>query len=572
MQKRLLLFLLSFLSYCAFAQNYLFRKGTSEFAIHIEKEASTSEKTAAKELQEYIKKIGDVILPITNNIGDYKKVIFVGWNTNSGVPRPDDDDESFTYKTLGDNIYIYGGSNRGTMYGVFSFIENELGVRWYTSRFTKIPQKSYQVIPEKLCHTEKPAIKYRLNYYYDALNNDVWCARNRLNTQCNTRHNEYGDLSAYWGIHTFNLLIPSDKYFETHPEFFSLIKGKRRKDSQLCLSNVYMRKVLIERLREFIKGEPDYWVYDVSQNDNNDYCTCRNCTKLAEKFGGQSGVMIWFVNQVADELKKTHPDKMIGTFAYHYTRNAPKNIIPRDNVVIRLCNIECCRAHDMEECEQNLSFTNDLKEWKKLSNNIFIWDYVVNFNQYIAPFPMDYRVLARNVQFYKKYGAIGIMAEGQYDSEWGEFSELKQWLLSKIMWNPSYDVDSLTHCFVNDYYGKAAPYIMQYYNLCRKQIKHNTHYNVYIECFDPVYTNSFVNEASAIIKNAQKVVSKDKEILQRVNRVAAQVYYIRIKRHGPLSITDGSLKSFKTIIKNDRTLIKEHKYTLEDMLTHDGYI
>jgi hypothetical protein len=53
-------------------------------------------------------------------------------------------------------------------------------------------------------------------------------------------------VNCKWYGHTFGALIPPEKYFKHHPEWFALVKGKRRgitdpeglgHDSQLCTSN-----------------------------------------------------------------------------------------------------------------------------------------------------------------------------------------------------------------------------------------------------------------------------------------------------------------------------------------------
>lgn len=574
MSNRLLFFFVLFNIVCTdfFAADFLFKDGKSNYAIVLQPNASESEKIAAREFQYYISRIGNVSLPIHHDGRNSGHAVYIGWNANCGGKAMLADAEGFIYRSVGHDIHIYGGSQRGTMYGVFSFLEQQFGVHWYSSSFKKVPQMKSYAIPTDLEHSESPAIRHRLDYYYDALHNDIWCAHNLLNNQCNTRTNDYGGLSAYWGMHTFHTLIPADKYFQSHPEYFSMRRGRRTSDGQLCLSNPDMRKVLTDRLKVFIKGEPDYWVYDVSQNDNDDYCQCKSCKALAKKYGGQSGVMLWFVNQVAKEIEKEYPDKMVGTFAYHYTRQAPRNIKPYKNVVIRLCNIECCRGHNMEGCKQNLDFMKDMMAWKALTNNIYIWDYHVDFNQYLAPYPMDYRILADNIKTYIKYGTIGLFCLGQYETQWGEFSELKQWLLAKLMWNPDQDVDSLTRMFMDDYYGEAAPCVWEYYQLLRGLIKPTTHYNCYIQQYDPVYTSRFIDQALPLVEKALEAAGTDAALQKRVGRVAAQVYYLRMKRNAAASKLDGTMDKFMEILHKDRTIIKEHNYSLEDMLQHDGYI
>ena len=128
------------------AADVLFAEGHSAYSIVLASDASLSEQTSAKELQTILWEISGATLPIVTH--PVAKGIYIGWTQQTGVPRPDSTDESFTFKTAGNNLYIFGGSERGTMYGVFCFLERELGVHWYTSSFTKIPKrKKYTFYP-----------------------------------------------------------------------------------------------------------------------------------------------------------------------------------------------------------------------------------------------------------------------------------------------------------------------------------------------------------------------------------------------------------------------------------------
>ena len=164
----------------------LFCDNQSEYSIVLCDDASVSEQTAAKELQEYLKKISGAELPLinSNEFKEGSKHIFVGFNkeyaSEYGVSLPNNSDEGYTYRTIGDNIWIYGGKNRGTMYGVYSFLENEFGVKWYTVDYTKIPAtKKWRV--KNLYHSEQPFIQYRFVQYFNADYGD-WQAHNKCNS------------------------------------------------------------------------------------------------------------------------------------------------------------------------------------------------------------------------------------------------------------------------------------------------------------------------------------------------------------------------------------------------------
>lgn len=533
------------ISIFVFHKSTLFHNGKSDYSIVLCNNASISEQTAAKELQSYLEQIGGVVLPIINRdqLEEGQKHIFIGYNKKYGteydVERPDKNDEGFTYRNVGDNIWIYGGSQRGTMYGVYSFLENELGVRWYTKDYTHITPINKWSFKELYC-SEEPFIQYRFDQYYNVEPHKDWLAHNKCNSVWSAQDNEYGGLVAYWNAHTFEQFIPSGEYFQKHPEYFSLRDGKRTPYTQLCLSNPEVLQICIDKMKQAIAANPLYWVYSMSQSDNQFPCQCEKCRAIEEQYGGHSGLMVWFVNQVADAIKPLYPDKYIGTFAYQYTRKAPKGITPRDNVVIRLCSIECCFAHPLEECEHNRPFISDMEDWSKIAPHLFIWDYVVNYRQYVAPFPNFY-VLAENIKTFKKYNAIGIQEEAQYESLGGEFSEMKSWVLSKLLWNPNLDTNALVAQFITDYYGPAATYIQQYFELCHALIKDDTVMGIYIDENNPLYTNEFVVEANNLLIQAREVVAEcDDDMRLRVDMVGLQIDYLRMMRTPKEAIADGT--------------------------------
>lgn len=267
-------------------------------------------------------------------------------------------------------------------------------------------------------------------------------------------------------------------------------------------------------------------------------------------------MILWFVNQVADYIKPLYPDKHIGTFAYQYTRHAPTGIVPRDNVVIRLCSIECCFAHSLEECEQNKSFVEDLKAWSKIAPTLYIWDYVVNFRQYVAPFP-NFGVLAKNIKTFGKYNAIGVQEEAQYESYGGEFSEMKDWVLTRLLWNPNQDTDALVDEFMRGYYGDAAPYVREYFDMCQNLVKDDTHMGIYINYDNPLYNEEFISNSLDVLKKAKDAVSGDAQLADRVDIVRLQPLYLKIGRHTEESIHDGSYDEFSKIVRAHNIRLRE---------------
>lgn len=532
----------------------LFAQGASEYVIAVDPSASESEAWAAKELQHWLAEISGVTLPLVapGEVGE-KPVIAIGWNdltaklAEESAEAPEPHDESFIYHNNGANIAIYGGSQRGTMYGVMAFLENELGVRFYTPQVTVAPKREKYTF-RFVRFSDKPGIRVRNVFYHEAFD-PTWAARNRSNGAMGTRV-QPGGVEGYWSVHTFYPLLPPEEFFATKPEWYSLIDGKRTHDrAQLCLTNPEVLDKLTERLKERIRENPDNLIYCVSQNDWHGACECDNCQAIATAEESEAGPVVWFVNQVAERVKDEFPDKYIGTLAYQYTRKPPKTIKPLDNVVIRFCSIECCFAHDFLSCPQNVSFVEDMKGWAKIAKNIYIWDYVVNFSNYVMPFP-NFAVLQSNIQTLRDHNAIGIMEQAAYQSRGGDFSELKAYLISKLLWNPEAEVEPIINDFMYGFYGRSGQYIREYFDLAQGLVSKDTHFDIWIPATNELFNENFVKEAGKIFDEAERVADNP-EVLARVELTRLPLLFLKCKRTPRDAIRDGSYDRLLEIIKRE---------------------
>ena len=532
----------------------LFENGKTDYSIVVGKKASESEHWAAKELQHWLKEVSGAECPIKTDEGKLQtREIIVGFNRHaqkllgSDVKPPKISDESFTYENIDSNILIFGGKQRGTMYGVLTFLEKELGLRWYTSRVTVAPQKERYTF-DYLYNTEAPSIRVRNDFYYEAFE-PIWAARNKINGAMNYRV-QPGGVEGYWGVHTFYRFMPPDEFYEDHPEYYSLIDGQRVADhTQLCLTNPDVLKIVTERLKQTMREHPEYLIYSVSQNDWRNPCQCEKCQAIAQKEASEAGPLIWFVNKVAENVEKEFPNKFIGTLAYQYTRKPNKTISPRHNVVIRLCSIECCFAHDFFTCPENQSFVSDLRGWAEISPHLYIWDYVVNFSHYIMPYP-NFRVLQNNIRAFRDNKAIGIMEQAAYQSRGGEFAELRAYVLSKLLWNPECDVEKVINDFMYGYYGRAGQFVRQYFDLLHNRLTPETHIHLGLTPQDKLFSDEFVRQAESIFDKAEAVADNE-EIRQRVEMARLPIMYLKCKRSPVEAKFDGAYERFKTIVKRE---------------------
>lgn len=507
------------------SKHILFVDGNSDYSIVVDPAAGESVQYAACELQRWISEVSGVSLPIVGLDGGQEgKRLIVGFNDIAAAVRPgakvyEASDDSFTWCSAGGDIILWGGAKRGTLYSVYSFLEEELGVRWYTSKVSVAPKNDKYAF-RVLDHSESPSLKVRDDLYLDVIANPDFSGKLRNNNVPLTgRDGNVIPYSAerFWGGHTFDVMVPPSVYMDSHPEYYSLRDGVREKGyTQLCLSNPDVLRITIENMRKYMRENPDYLIYSLTQNDNFHYCECPECQAIADQYGGQSGIMIWFVNQVADAIRDEFPDKYIGTFAYQYTRGVPEGIAPRENVVVRLCSIECCLLHDYDECGQNREFLDDLRGWAAIAPHLYIWDYTTAFTQYSLPVP-NFKTAKTHIQDFVASKAIGMMEEGDYQTKCGEFNELKAYLFAKLMWNSEADPDAIIKDFTDGYYGPAGEYIREYIEFSDRILRREgIHMNCNPFFNHEAYTEEFILGSYDIFEKAKAAVADNPEYLSRV--------------------------------------------------------
>ena len=453
-------------------------------------------------------------------------------------------EEGYTLKTAGENVIIAANHTRGALYGAFGLLEKYCGCRFFTEDVRRIPKRSVLTLPQ-LGETFVPQLEYRDPYFRGYTDPDLH-ARWGSNSKSAPLGERYGWNMRYKGfVHTFFQLVPPEKYYDEHPEYFSEIDGVRvrpngtKTPSQLCLTNPEVAKIATATVRQWIAENPHTRIISVSQNDWLGNCQCAACRKSDEEEGSPAGTLVRFLNTIAEDIEKDYPDVLIDTLAYRYTRTAPKKTRTRRNVCIRLCSIECCFAHPLEECGKNDPqltdglaigrFLDDLRDWGKVCDRLYIWDYVVNFKHTLMPFA-NLRVLQPNIRFFIRNHVRGIFEEGNNSSrESGELNALRQYLLSRLLWDPDCDVDREMDEFLTAYYGMAAHEIRAYIDLIHDQFDADTHMWIYDDPDAAYLPDSFLDASEALFDRAEQVADDD-VILERVQRLRLSLRYVRLWR------------------------------------------
>ena len=478
-----------------------------------------AENYASTELQKYLTEAGCKIVFGGRNTGHTINVGIAGTEIHK-YKRLIDSLDKDGYFILGDGneVVLYGKGEKGTLYAVYGFLEL-MGFRLYTPTAMKVPDLRKTPLPK--CHVvSNPAFEYREVAYYYPNNSQLYADWHHLHTE--------KDRMKRWGmfVHTFKDLLPATKYYNEHPEWYSLNNGQRSRDGQLCLSNPEVLEVVCKRLRDTMDRMPKKQIWAVSPNDNYNACTCPQCRHRDSIYGGPSGTLIDFVNKVA----RRFPDKTIATLAYQYTRQAPTNstIKPDSNVMVMLCPIESGRELPITYTDKE--FVGDLENWSKLTKKLFVWDYVVQFRNYWTPFP-NLHVIQPNLQLFHSNGARLMFEQASGSNNITSWMDIRNYLIAKLLWDPYTEIDSIMNDFYQGYYSTAGKYVKQIIDtMTAELVKSNQRLDIYGYPIDGAKSYLTIDKMKVYDSLLQKAMlsTNDSAILNRLDFFGLPIQYAKV--------------------------------------------
>jgi len=500
----------------------------------------------AEKFNGYIKKIIGSELFIKRDVGMQSYIKLT-------IDEKQSDD--YVYSCSSDsNITISGNNKDHLMRAAYHFLEEFGGVRCYTSKMIKYTSNT-------IFFPKKNGVVETYNDYFEMRDTDFispkddeysWFRgfntdeyRYQINTgrvgnetdeQRALRIEEEKDYYSALGgrvqyvsgfCHTFcGDFVNSSKYYDQgqNLECYALdANGNRRRD-ELCCMNEKTAEICIEDVQTILDSDrydpnAPLQIISLTQTDDMTGCKCERCVKEAKAHNGYGYTNLVLVNKVAKHFKEItektgkYANVAFDTFAYRYTRKCPTGIVPEDNVIIRLCSIECCCSHylDDSKCLTNVSFMTDLADWGKICKRIYIWDYCTNFCHYMGLFP-NIEVLAHNLRVFYENGCKGVYEEGNYAlNKLGndpEFAELRSYVIAKVLENPYCDYQAVIDDFCNAYYGSAGEYMAEFVRLTDK-IAGRRHLNIY------KMPQLAVPCKKAEIDKLEELFSKAKEVTQQ---------------------------------------------------------
>ncbi|MBO4304595.1 MAG: DUF4838 domain-containing protein [Lentisphaeria bacterium] len=544
----------------------LVKEGKALTKIYVGKNASSGEKTAAKELKEYFKKSTGAELATTE---DLKEASFVLGTVNSpeiSAAMKDSlkgkKEESFLFRTEGNKFYIVGASQVGTLYGAYTFLDRYLDVRWFLPGEEHVGLRKDVSVPD-LDKVEEPSFLWRQVSQTGAGGwaraSKIWAARNRL--QCTSafgiaalsdpKQREFFDariashVNADGGHLTFYKAVPPQKYLKTHPEYFALVKGKRltntgHHNTHHCLSNPEVQKLVADYVCSLIDKYGNRITYFFGAPDSSlNWCECENCRALDDKTKNDASKRFHTVVQkIVKMIYERKPEARLVLWAYANYRSLPDVEIDQ-RMVVNFCTHGRCFAHALEDssCIRNVEMLDLMKKWLKKNPNMRMYEYA-----HCTPMswtPLE-KVLSADLKTYKKLGITGWKEEISFpDAQWrGKIPKLEddprhsahrlghEWLYwnvaGKLTWDETLDVNKVIADIESKYYGKTYK-VMKKFNDLRRAAWDNAS-----GCFGYSTGDSrtplllmkegLKEELLSLLAEAEKLAEGDETLLRRLKR------------------------------------------------------
>ncbi len=512
---------------------------------------SATDKYAASRLEYYLEKItGADISVVSDSQPESEYEISVGFTNRENIDLDCFKDGGYVITSTENKVVICGAGNKGTINAVYAFLEKYCGCHWYESEVIVVPENSSLTVPCGIDDEYHPFFEYTETDTTSSRDLEFSLANGLTGGVYRNFSAEQGSEVGYVGSFAHTLVTyycKPETYFESHPEYFAYHKDQRVQ-KQLCLTNPDVADVVVGEVLALLEKEHDpsaaIQIVSLTQHDNQEYCQCEKCAALDKANGSQAGTMLTFVNTVAERVKAAgdYGNVVFDTFAYQYTRKAPTNVVPREDVIVRLCSIECCFGHTLDDpdCKENKAFMHDLEQWGKICNRVYIWDYVNNYRETVCIFP-NFGVMQRNVQIFYENNVKGIYEEGNYyiaNSD-GEFGEMRTYLLSKLMQNPYCDYSAEMNGYLEAVYGPGWHNMREFIDIMTEHaVTDSKHMDIYQKAPNTLYgmTAKDIKHCNELWENAKAMAQTDEQLAQLKRSELCWRYWKCSNRKGEFSL------------------------------------
>ncbi len=368
------------------------------------------------------------------------------------------------------SLEICGGYKRGTLYGVYDFLEKHVGWRFIGTADSVIYRRLAVSMKSGTTYSEKPVLEYR-DVNTEAFDNEsISISTYALPRKINSSTDRWNIDRAKYGFGISRLLYNAHSLYGFIP---SVPEDKQPclaspENLTECLSN--MRTLLDERIGQGQKIGNEISTISCTYNPNDNYCTCRTCRLTTRDEESPSAMLVQFANKVADVLCAEYPGLKVYVCAYSQTRKPPKTFTCSDNIVVGYC-WNGCENHipGIESCTENgnvLGHSNttecaNFEKWASISKVTYVWYYLTNYAYRMSPAPNLFNILG-DVKYLTGAGADGIYVDGNTN---GATEDIKSYMMSRVLWDPDMteaQFDRLLDEYLYLYYGNGWQEILEY--------------------------------------------------------------------------------------------------------------
>ena len=444
---------------------HLIVDGKTEYCIRYEDTTDESVLTAVNELKSYFDTLcGGIDVRTGDSEG---KVIRIG-KYGYTPPAPLKKTGAYIVEIGENDVLIYAENVYGLTNGVYGFMEDYLGCVFFDHETTYIPKVGSMILAENT-DVQEPAFESR-----DVGDNETWNHASFAQKMRVRQDEAFLTDSCHHSVG----LIPKE-ILDAHREYYAYINGARRtgaywgQAAQLCFSNEevidLLEEAIVNKAKSSTSDQTIWW--DISQQDSMNYCHCAKCAALTEETNNPAAPIFRCVNIIA----KRHPELKFSTLAYHYGSEPPKNIEFEDNVMIKWCIMSSYGANDYSAplSEGNSEIARkqykEIVGWSELTDNIYVWDYITNYFNYLLPFPcLD--AMPGNIRLLRDCGVDGVLSLSAYNSR-GFGDRLKANFAAHLLWNPDLNETEFINKFMTLYFGKdAAPFMIRMYRRMQESL------------------------------------------------------------------------------------------------------
>ncbi|HEX6445734.1 MAG TPA: DUF4838 domain-containing protein [Streptosporangiales bacterium] len=507
--------------------------GQTDYRVYVASSEDAVVHQAAKELAQYLRSItGATFQVVSAARPPAGHLLAVGRNNTLAeqlartINYDALSDDGFALRTLGDSVLIAGASSRGTLYGAYWVLDRLLGVRWFGPDQTQIPHsRDLAVRMSDLNGDRVPRFRFRC-----VLAGDADDAAYRQHNMLNGRRDQYWTVPRPKGIDTWSGYWPEEREFS----FTQVVTDQSLwYGGQLKAMDPRTREeaadALVKIIRDRVANGEDKSA-PFFQEDRG-WTPDPASQAFADAHGGAlSAPVIDMVNDVAARVRKQIPGARLETQAYQFSFEPPTGIKVSDDVVLTVAPIWADFGRSLFS-DANAEIGSNIKTWTGLAANIVLWDYITSFSAYILPFP-NWWSMCESIKTIAQYPSVqGYFGEGPWNASGTELTQLRVWVISRLLWDPTLDADALIHEFVNGYYGKAGPAVYEYLTVMRQSMLDT---GTALPCYTTVgagyLTFDAMRRADALLGQAEQAVQHDDTLLRHVRALRLGVDYVILVR------------------------------------------